>query len=137
MNKQNEDTDIEEEIEEDNDLDNGTIGKLEKAKNVIAARQAKMSYNSYAEEIKQSKDNDEIEEERNVEDVIFDKINNLENKLQDLETKFGIILNDNDGTIEEEIKANKQDDKNNSTLRSQTILEDANKSQNLWRKNDK
>lgn len=39
--KQNEDTDIEEEIEEDNDLDNGTIGKLEKAKNVIAAKQAK------------------------------------------------------------------------------------------------
>lgn len=96
-----------------------------------------MSYNSFVEEIKQSKDNDEIEEERNVEDVIFDKINNLENKLQDLETKFGIILNDNDGTIEEEIKANKQDDKNNSPLRSQTILEDANKSQNLWRKNDK
>lgn len=40
---QNEDEVIEEEIEEDQDIDKGSMSKIEKAKNVIAARQARLS----------------------------------------------------------------------------------------------
>jgi len=78
---------------EDEDIDATTLSQIDKAKNVIASKQAKLNFEYDHSGVKGEEEDEYEEEEEDVEDEIFRKLDEINKKQENTDKQIEDLLN--------------------------------------------